>query len=155
MKRFFIGLLGVVFMPVFAYADTATVIVKENAIRESCKFFAPVKAAVRAGNVLEILSQEGDWFQVRFNNIQGCIHKSAIEKKSVSLTDKLLGPQKQSVTGDEVALAGKGFNPQVEEAYKKKNPGMNYQAVDSIEGYKVPEDKIQEFAAGGKLNLPR
>ncbi len=155
MRRFFIGLLGIVFMPVFAYADTVTVIVKENAIRESCKFFAPVKAAVRAGNVLEVLSQEGDWFQVRFNNIQGCIHKSAIEKKSVSLTDKLLGPQKQSVTGDEVALAGKGFNPQVEEAYKKKNPGMNYQAVDSIEGYKIPEDKIQEFAAGGKLNPPR
>jgi hypothetical protein len=155
MKRFLIGLLGMVFMPVLACAETATVIVKENAIRESCKFFAPVKVSVHAGNVLEILSQNGDWFQVRFNNIQGCIHKSAIEKKSVSLTDKLLGPQKPSVTGDEVALAGKGFNPQVEEAYKKKNPGMNYAAVNNLEGYKIPENKVQEFAAGGKLNLPR
>lgn len=155
MKRFLVGLLGMVFMPVLACAETATVLVKENAIRESCKFFAPVKVAVYAGNVLEILSQNGDWFQVRFNNIQGCIHRSAIEKKSVSLTDKLLGPQKPSVAGDEVALAGKGFNPQVEEAYKKKNSGMNYAAVNNLEGYKIPENKVQEFAASGKLNLPR
>lgn len=138
-------------------ADTVTVITKENAIRESCRFFAPIKATVRYNDVLEVITQKGDWYQVKFKGVQGCIHKSAIEKKSVSLSKLILSPtksEKQAATGDEVALAGKGFNPEVEAAYKKKNPKLNFQVVDRIETYRVSENKLREFIAGGKLNLP-
>ncbi len=136
-------------------AETATVITKENAIRESCRFFAPVKATVHYGDALEVVSQEGDWFQVNFRGVQGCIHKSAITKKSFSLSKlNLTGSQKQSTSGQEVALAGKGFNPQVESAYKNQNPQLNFGEVNSIENYRVPESRLREFIRSGKLNLP-
>ena len=46
------------------YADTAIIITQENAIREDCKFFAPVKANVRYGDVIEVISQDGEWVRV-------------------------------------------------------------------------------------------
>ncbi len=136
-------------------AETATVITKENAIRESCRFFAPVRVTVHYGDSLEVVLQEGDWFQVEFRGVQGCIHKSAISKKSFSLS-KLnpTGSQKQSTSGQEVALAGKGFNPQVEAEYRNKNPQLNFGEVNRIEGYKVPESNLRDFIRNGRLNLP-
>lgn len=136
-------------------AETATVITKENAIRESCRFFAPVKVTVHYGDALEVILQEGDWFQVKFRGVQGCIHKSAISKKSFSLSKlNLTGSQKQSTSGQEVALAGKGFNPQVEAAYRNKNPQLNFGEVDRIERYNVPENNLRDFIRSGRLNLP-
>jgi replication initiation and membrane attachment protein DnaB len=135
-----------------ASAETVTVITKQNAIRESCKFFSPVKATVHYNDVLDVISQSGEWYQVSFKGTQGCIHKSAVEKKSISLS-KISGSESQSTSGDEVALAGKGFNPQVESAYKRANPGLNFQAVNTIENYRVSENKLINFIQGGKLNL--
>lgn len=136
-------------------AETVTVVTKENAIRESCRFFSPVKATVHYGEALEVISQEGDWFQVKFRGAQGCIHKSAISKKSFSLSElNVAGSQKQSTSGQEVALAGKGFNPQVEAAYRNQNPQLKFGEVIAIEGYKVSESRLREFIRIGKLNPP-
>lgn len=133
-------------------AETITVVTKQNAIRQDCKFFSHVKKIVNYNDALEVVSQEGDWYQVKFGTTQGCIHKSAVEKKSFSLT-KLVGSDKESTSGEEVALAGKGFNPQVEAAYKRQNPELNFGAVDKIEGYKVSESALIKFIESGKLNL--
>jgi hypothetical protein len=153
MRLSFISLFIIISISsVSVHAETATVITKENAIRESCRFFSPVKATVHYNDVLEVVSQEGDWFQVKFKGIQGCIHKSAIEKKSFSFSN-LVG-SKKSASGEEVALAGKGFNPQVEAAYRGQNPNLKFGEVDSIVGYKISENKLREFIKSGKLNLP-
>ncbi len=135
--------------------EMVTVVTKENAIRGSCKFYSPVKATVHYGDALEVISQEGDWFQVKFRGAQGCIHKSAISKKSFSLSElNVTGSQKQSTSGQEVALAGKGFNPQVEAAYRNQNPQLKFGEVNAIEGYKVSESRFIEFISIGKLNPP-
>jgi len=133
-------------------AETVTVITKQNAIRESCRFFSPIKATVHYNDVLKVISQSGDWYQVSFKGVQGCIHKTAVEKKSISLS-KLVGSGGQSTSGEEVALAGKGFNPQVEAAYKGQNPSLNFQAVERIENYRVSENELLNFIERGKLNL--
>jgi replication initiation and membrane attachment protein DnaB len=149
---FFFSLIIFITSGKYVNAETVTVITKQNAIRESCKFFSPVKATVQYNDVLDVISQSGEWYQVSYRGIQGCIHKSAVEKKSISLS-KISGSGSQSTSGDEVALAGKGFNPQVETAYKRANPGLNFQAVNTIENYRVPENKLINFIQGGKLNL--
>lgn len=133
-------------------AETLTVITKQNAIRESCKFFAPIKTTVNYNDVLQVISQSGDWYQVTYRGIQGCIHKSAVEKKSVSF-GRLNVSGSQTTSGEEVALAGKGFNPQVEAAYARENPSLNFQAINRIESYKVPENQLMNFIEGGRLNL--
>ena len=152
MRLFFISLIIITSTAVSLHAETATVITKQTAIRESCRFFSPVKATVHYDDVLEIISKEGDWYRVQFKGFQGCIHKSSIEKSSISLSN-VIGSEKQSTSGDEVALAGKGFNHQVEAAYKKENPSLNFQAVDRVENYKVLESKLIQFIQSGKLNL--
>ena len=152
MRLFFISFILIISTAVSLHAETATVITKQSAIRESCRFFSPVNATVHYNDVLEIISKEGDWYKVKFKGVQGCIHKSSIEKKSVSLS-KLVGSEKQSTSGEEVALAGKGFNPQVESAYKKENPSLNFRAVDRVESYKTSESKLIQFIQSGKLNL--
>ncbi|MBI2485447.1 MAG: hypothetical protein HYW01_00505 [Deltaproteobacteria bacterium] len=153
MKLFIIVLLMITAASTSVRAETVTVITKQNAIRTSCKFFSPVKATVHYNDVLEVVSKEGDWFQVTFKGVQGCIHKSAIQKKSLSLS-KLTGSQGKGTSGEEVALAGKGFNPQVEAAYKNKNPELNFGAVDRVESYKIPDSELMQFIQKGKLSLP-
>ncbi len=142
-----------IFIPDHAHADTMRVITKENTIRETCRFFAPVKGVVKYGDTLEIVSTEGDWFRVKFKGIAGCIHKGAVETRAVS-SFQGIGSPKQGATEQEVALAGKGFNPQVENAFKAKHPEMNFALVNAIEGYRVEEKRVFEFIRLGGLTQP-
>ena len=149
-----ISFLVCIFTSVSVCAGTARIITKENAIREDCRFFAPVKAKVRYSETVEIISSEGDWFRVRYKGISGCIHKSALEEKKFTFSG-FTGPQSQAASGDEVALAGKGFNLSVEQSFKKSHPELNYQTVDMIENYSISEDDLRKFMINGGLNQPR
>lgn len=148
-----IGFLLTVLVHTADAADTARVIIKESAIRAECRFFSPVRMKVKYNDTLEIISQKGDWFTVKFKNTQGCIHRSSIEEKTFKLSG-LLGSRSQSASSDEVSLAGKGFNPQVENSYKKKHPDLDFRTIDRIGEYTASEGEIQNFIVSGGLNLP-
>lgn len=137
-----------------AYSQTMRVITKENAIRDACRFFAPVKVPVKYGDALEVLSTEGDWYRVRFRGLVGCIHRGALEGKAVSTSLEGLSGQRRTATEQEVALAGKGFNPEVERAFKARHPEMNFALVDTIERYRVDEKRVAEFMRLGGLREP-
>lgn len=134
-------------------AEKARVITKGNAIRSDCRFFAPVKARLRYDDVVEVLSREGDWFRVSFKGVKGCLHKSAVEAKGFKL-GSLLGAPRAGATSEEVALAGKGFNPQVEASYRGKHPELDFRTVDLVEQFDVPSDELSEFIRKGGLNPP-
>jgi len=153
MRSLLLTLFIIVNSTLYLKAETAVIVTKENALRADCKFFSPLKSKVRYNDVIDVLSQQGDWYKVRFQGTEGCIHKSAIEKKSVSLSN-LVGVGNQSASAEEVALAGKGFNPQVEKEYKEQNLGLNYSSVNKIEEYEVSEMEIRKFIENGKLNMP-
>ena len=59
-------------------------------------------------------------------------------------------PVKQS-SSDEVALAGKGFTPEVETGYRSKHPEMDFAQVDKVEGFKVDPATLQAFIKEGDL----
>jgi hypothetical protein len=148
-------LSALILLPVLVFADQAFVITKQNAVRQSCRFFAPVKASVSYNDLLDIVSTEGDWFKVRYRGVEGCIHKSAIQKKTASFTGApVSGRSGGSVSQGETAMAGKGFNPQVEASYKGKHPEMRYDLVDKIEGYPVPDKELVRFITIGGLIEP-
>lgn len=135
-----------------SWAETITVITKENAIRESPKFFSSVKALVKYGDVLSVVGKEKDWYKVKFRNISGYIHNTAVEERVVS---PHLGNYPTTSTSEgEITLAGKGFNPQVERAYKGKYPHMRYDLVDKIEKYDVADKDIVYFIKSGGLLEP-
>ena len=56
-------------------------------------------------------------------------------------------------SGSEVALAGKGFNPEVEKSYGKAHPEMNYALVDEVERYSVDPNSLRSFIQRGGLKV--
>ena len=68
-----------------------------------------------------------------------------------SLPGLLTGTPVKQTSSDEVALAGKGFTPEVESGYRAKHPEMDFAQVDKIEGFKVEPATLQAFIKEGDL----
>jgi hypothetical protein len=156
MKRKIVSislLFVLAFCPALLCAETLSVVTKENALRADCSFLSSVRASLKYGEQLEVVSGEGDWFKVRYKNTKGCIHKSAVTDKKVSLSG-MKASKSSSASEDEVALAGKGFNPQVEDSYKRKHSELDFTKVDRIERFTIPEDELIIFIKNGGLDQP-
>lgn len=136
-----------------AFADPARIITRENALRENCRFFAPIKKKVLLHDIVDIVSREGDWLKVKFKGIAGCIHKSAVDEKNIDISG-VSGAKSHGASGSEVALAGKGFNPQVEKSYREKHPDLDFRSVDGIEASRPGDETIRKFISSGGLNQP-
>ncbi|MEW5818479.1 MAG: SH3 domain-containing protein, partial [Spirochaetota bacterium] len=79
----------------------------------------------------------------------GWVHSSALTAKQIVLKagDKDV---QQSASSSEVALAGKGFNKEVEAEYKEKN-NIDYTWIDQMEKIVFPPDKLLAFLSEGGL----
>jgi hypothetical protein len=152
IKNYVAVLITSMLIAPFVRADTATVVTKENAIREDCKFYSPLKAKVSFKDEMDVISQQGDWYRVRFRGIEGCIHKSALDKKYISVST-IEDSSEGSASVEEVSLAGKGF-VSVEKSYQNRNPKVNFKIVEEIESLKIPEDELIAFVRAGDLHLP-
>jgi hypothetical protein len=135
-----------------AAAETIKVTTRENAVRGDCRFFAPVKLKVSLGDQLTVKGRKGDWYLVSARGVNGCIHKSAVEARSFASAGR--GAASGGTSADEVSLAGKGFNPQVEAGYRKSGKGLNYAAVDEISRSSVSEKSLESFVLQGGLIQP-
>jgi uncharacterized protein YgiM (DUF1202 family) len=134
-----------------AFAGTVTVRQKMAKVRTQPKFYAPEVATVQRGEWLEEISRSGQWLKVQTPaGAQGWVHSSACVLKKLKLsTAESMGAG--NVSADEVALAGKGFNPVVERKYREAHPELNYRLLDQIESYDVDEAEIIRFMQEGKL----
>ncbi len=81
------------------------------------------------GSAIQQLGREGDWLRVSYQGKEGWVHISAVQEQKIQLSP-LAGGQAQEASQDEVALAGKGFTPEVEKAFREKNPKMRYDLVN-------------------------
>lgn len=148
-KMVFVGVL--VLCVVLLLAQTLTVKVQTTYVRKEPKFYSSPLATLAAGeSVTQIGSQDG-WFKVRTaKGVEGWIHSQAVQtgKFALAAMDQTL---KTSATADEVALAGKGFNKQVEEEYKSRNKGINFDEVDRMLKIRVIPDELRRFLMEGKL----
>ena len=141
-------------LPVMAFAgDTVKVKVQKSTIFEQPKFFSEIVASVKYGDKLDLLDKQMDWCYVKFQKQKGWIHESGLSSTKVSLGTIFVGGSSSSPTQDEVALAGKGFTPEIERGYKKSNPEMNYALVDKIERYSVDDKSLYNFIRQGGLKI--
>lgn len=69
----------------------------------------------------------------------------------LNLPGLITGTPVKQTSSDEVALAGKGFTPEVESGYRSKHPEMDFAQVDKIEGFKVESATLQAFIKEGDL----
>lgn len=144
---------GLILLLIFAgllwAAETLKVTVKTSKLRKSPKFYARSVATVKFGDSLQKLMEQGDWIQATTTaGITGWIHSSAVTKPKFSLT---AGRRAQEeTTADEVALAGKGFNEQVEREYRQQT-NLDYTWVDRMAQITVSETEMERFLREGKL----
>ncbi|MCK4264064.1 MAG: SH3 domain-containing protein [Candidatus Aminicenantes bacterium] len=140
----------VVFVVVLV-AETLIVKVQVTNLRKEPKFYSPALAVLKAGENVEKISSQAGWYKVRTSKgLEGWVHSSAVKTKKFTLLamDKSL---KTQATADEVALAGKGFNKQVEEKYKAKHSEINFAWVDRMLKIKVTPKQLEKFLRDGKL----
>jgi hypothetical protein len=69
----------------------------------------------------------------------------------LNLPGLITGTPVKQTSSDEVALAGKGFTPEVESGYRSKHPEMDFAQVDKIETFKVDPASLQTFIKEGDL----
>jgi len=149
------SLLGCVFIVLVTalIAETLMVKVQTTHLRKEPKFYASTITVLRAGEVVETMSAADGWYQVKTAiGTVGWLHSSAVQTGSFNLTatDRTLAAK---ATADEIALAGKGFNKQVEESYKTKNSNANFAAVDRMLKVKVSRDQLLKFLKEGMLGI--
>ena len=136
-----------------AFAATLKVITQDAVIRKDKRFFAPALVRAPLGASLQELGREGDWFRVSYQGKEGWIHKSALQEQKFQLSS-LAGGKAEEASRDEVALAGKGFTPEVEKAFREKNPKMRYDLLNQVQAYQLDDQRIQAFLRAGNLREP-
>lgn len=137
--------------PVSAAQQTMSVQVQNGQLRAQPSFLGASVAALAYGDVVTVLEEQAGWMKVQTSDgKQGWIHNSALTKKRIVLrADAKDAPT--AASADELALAGKGFNSDVEAQFKAQNKDVDYTWVDKMEKIKVDPLEIREFLAEGKV----
>jgi len=128
--------------------------VKKTDIRFSPSFLGKILAEVSYGDQVEVRKEEGAWNMVSLigSDIKGWIHTSALTSKRIVLRPGT-SDVKQVATSDEVALAGKGFNKEVEREFRVRNPNIDLSMIDRMEKIVISQDQIKRFLIEGELSL--
>lgn len=129
---------------------TMSVQMRTTTVRATPMALGAAVGTLSYGAQVKVVGEQGNWYQIEAPS--GWVPKSDLTSHKVVVNPD----QKFSGSGsrhDEVALAGKGFNPQVEEAYKRSNPNLAsaFAAVDRVEGFGESEAALRAFASAGKL----
>jgi hypothetical protein len=128
--------------------------VKKTDIRSSPSFLGKILTGVSYGDQVEVRKEEGAWNMVSLTgtDIKGWIHTSALTSKRIVLRPGT-SDVKQVATSDEVALAGKGFNKEVEREFRDRNPQIDLSMIDRMEKIVISQDQIKRFLTEGELSL--
>jgi hypothetical protein len=150
MKRFLPAVFAALLVAGAAAAtETVTVIVKKASIRRDRQFYAPTLAEGRLGESFPVQAREQGWVKVGMKTSAGWLHESAVSAKKVAASSA--GPAGGGVDDRDVASASKGFNPQVEDQYRKRNPTANYAAVDRMETLGTSDAAVESFVRDGGI----
>ncbi|MDH3328710.1 MAG: SH3 domain-containing protein [Desulfobulbaceae bacterium] len=130
---------------------TMTVQVKQCQLRSKPTFLGKVVKKLDYGERVEIEKEENSWVNVSPGGKNaGWVHISALSEKEI-----ILNPNSQDIkeaaSNDEIALAGKGFNKQVEKKFRQDNKSIDFSWVDKMEKIVVSQNEIQNFISQGGI----
>ena len=132
------------------FAASMSVQVKTSKLRATPSQLGRVIATVKYGEAMQIEASQKGWYAVTTpDGKKGWLHESVLSVKPVAMragtTDAAIG-----VSSDEVALAGKGFNEQVE-AKLKADRSLDFTWVDRMMTFDMSADQIIAFRSQGNL----
>lgn len=132
-----------------ATAEQLFVKIKSTQIRQRPQHYSAGIVSLREGDAVEALGSDAGWIKVRAGGKEGYLHESAVSSRQVKLrSDGIAGKGAQQ---SEVALAGKGFSPEVEKRFASERPSANFSAVDSMERLATPRAEVAKFIKDGRL----
>lgn len=134
-------------------AAMKSVQIKAGALRSNPSFMSKIVAKVAYGDRVEAVDNKNGWSKVTLAGAKqsGWIHDSALTHKKIVLTAGQSNVA-QGATGDEIALAGKGFSEQVEREMKEKKPQLDFKMIDQMEKIVVSDSQMQNFLKEGQVN---
>lgn len=130
--------------------DTIYVAVKESCLKTGTGSFDKTVKKLQYGEELYVKEATGKWYKVETtgtDKVQGWIPVSSVTSRKV-----VTGSKKVSASANEIALAGKGFNAQVENEYKQTNASLDYASVDKMEAFVLSDSELEKFIIDGQLN---
>ena len=102
-------------------AKEMSVQVRDGQLRNRASFLGAVTAQVAYGDRVTVNQTQAGWCEVaKADGAKGWIHESALTPKRVVMSSGTTDAR-SGASGEEVALAGKGFNSDVEREFKAKN----------------------------------
>ena len=127
--------------------------VKKGTVRSQPSFLGKVIAQLNYGDQFTVRTAKGPWYLIDGpgTNPDGWMHSSALSAKKIVLKPGASDVE-QAASSDELTLAGKGFNQQVEKDFKSKNPNVDFSRIDKMEKMVVSQKQIQMFIKEGKLS---
>lgn len=135
---------------VWAALGVMSVQVKTGQLRANPSFLAPPVATVAYEDKIEVLQQQGDWYEAVKDGKKGWIHQSALASKKIGFGAGGSNAQ-TGASGEELALAGKGFNADVERQYKASNRNVDFTWVDRMEKMTVQPPEMVTFLQQGDV----
>ena len=157
MPKRMTGLIAAVLLMALAAlaAQQLSVQVRESRLRDKPSYLGAATVAVAYGDRVDVLEERGPWRRVRTAaGESGWLHESALTERKLTAAS---GDRDAQAAADqsELALAGKGFSPEVEEAFRKKNADLDFAWVDSMATWKVTPEQAAAFLAAGRVGGTR
>ena len=145
MRRFLLFFMICVFSLSLAFSQagkTLYVAVENAPVKDSAGNFSSERGKLPLGTMVTAVSEKGKWTEIRAGNLTGWVASADLSARRVIASGS-------TVTPGEVALAGKGFSPQMETEYRRG--GLDYSRVDSMERIAIPGTELQRFIIDGRL----
>jgi hypothetical protein len=133
---------------------TMSVQVKTCQLRDKPSFLGKIVTNLAYADQVTVKQENKDWYEVVPANKKtgGWVHVSALSKKEIVLKPGSRD-RANAASSDELALAGKGFNQQVENDFKKKNKNADFTGVDRMEKIVISTKEMQSFLQEGGLKV--
>ncbi len=126
--------------------------IRSGQVRSQPSFLGKVMTKLSYGDRVEVTEEKDPWIKINTSskNHSGWMHVSALSKKKIVFNAGDADVEK-SASGDEVALAGKGFNEEVEKKFRSEHKKLKYDEIDKLEKIIVSQARIQKFLTQGDL----
>jgi hypothetical protein len=136
-------------MVTYGFGETIYIQQKQSLLKETPSFLGKTVVQCQYGDELKVITEKNEWKFVQYGSKKGWVHTTATTTKKIVMQGSVNAPS--SVTSNEVMLAGKGFNVQVESEYRKKNPNLRFDLVDKMEKRTVTSQTQDAFIQIGQL----
>ncbi len=150
IKRIAVLLLFLFSAAAFVSAATfMSVQIQSAPVKGSPSAWGPLVETLSYGDRVKILKKTPGWVRIRSENGQeGWMSDVTLTPKRIvmSVSDNV----SSGASTEEVALAGKGFNADVEKEYKAATD-LDFTWVDRMESWAIPPEELADFLKAGDL----